>query len=211
MQTLIKCCFQMLWKWVMKALQLCLSKSTAICKWDFTVTCYQDRANIGSKKWTALVRVRSFEQSSLFKSEPRRTRKISKSKVTIAHVNAFFSFKLNAIIMFVIHIYYVPETYFTHSQRYGWISHYFMVSMRLENGRNLIFRTFWAKNFSFFKKNFIFTIRFLDVSDHFKSFGTHSWRLFFEKCPCKFFFKFCLSPKWRLRMFMPFFLWNWMQ
>ena len=125
MQTLIKCCFQMLWKWVMKALQLCLSKSTAICKWDFTVTCYQDRANIGSKKWTALVRVRSFEQSSLFKSEPRRTRKISKSKVTIAHVNAFFSFKLNAIIMFVIHIYYVPETYFTHSQRYGWIFHFF--------------------------------------------------------------------------------------
>ena len=88
------------------------------------------------------------------------------SKVTIAHVNAFFSFKLNAIIMFVIHIYYVPETYFTHSQRYGWISHYFMVSMRLENGRNHIFRTF---------------------------------------------FKFCQSPKWRLRMFMPFFLWNWMQ
>ena len=215
MQTLIKCCFQTLWKWVMKALQLCLSKetnfhfilrdhthtrvvinvsvkSTAICKWDFTVTCYQDRANIGSKKWTALVRVRSFEQSSLFKSEPRRTRKISKSKVTIAHVNAFFSFKLNAIIMFVIHIYYVPETYFTHSQRYGWISHYFMVSMKLENGRNLIFRTFWAKNFSFLKKNFIFTIRFLD---HFKSFGTHSWRLFFEKCPCKFFFKFLPKSK----------------
>ena len=91
---------------------------------------------------------------------------LPKSKVTIAHVHAFFSLKLNAIIMFVIHIYYVPETYFTHSQRYGWISHYFMVSMRLENGRNHIFRTF---------------------------------------------FKFCQSPKWRLRMFMPFFLWNWMQ
>ena len=57
---------------------------------------------------------------------------LSESKVTIAHVNAFFSLKLNAIIMFVIHIYYVPETYFTHSQRYGWISYYFMVSMRLK-------------------------------------------------------------------------------
>ena len=57
----------MLWKWVMKALQLCLSKSTAICKWDFTVTCYQDRANIGSKKLIARVRVRSFERSSPFK------------------------------------------------------------------------------------------------------------------------------------------------
>merc|ERR1712212_1000321 len=66
------------------------------------------------------------------------------------------------------------------------MGHYFMVSMRLENGRNHIFWTFWAKNFSFFKKIFIFTICFLDVSDHFKSYGTHSWRLFFLKFHCKF-------------------------
>jgi hypothetical protein len=34
---------------------------------------------------------------------------------------------------------------------------------------------------------------------------------FLKNFSANFFFKFCLSPKWRLRMFMPFFLWNWMQ
>ena len=33
---------------------------------------------------------------------------LPKSKVTIAHVHAFFSLKLNAIIIFEIHIYSVP-------------------------------------------------------------------------------------------------------
>ena len=60
-----------------------------------------------------------------------------------------------------------------------------MVHMRLENARNHPKITFFEK---FSKKKFIFKIRFLDVSDHFKSFGTHFWRHFFEKFHCKFLF-----------------------
>ena len=51
-----------------------------------------------------------------------------------------------------------------------------------KSSKNHIFR----KKIS--KKKFIFKIRFLDVSDHFKSFGTHFWRHFFEKFHCKFLF-----------------------
>ena len=45
-----------------------------------------------------------------------------------------------------------------------------------------VFRTNFFR--VFLKKNFIFTIRFLDVSDNFKSFETHFWRSFFEKFHC---------------------------
>ena len=58
-----------------------------------------------------------------------------------------------------------------------------------KSSKNHIFR----KKFGFFFLNFIFTIHFLDVSDHFKSFGTHFWRHFLKKFHCKFLLDLAMS------------------